>query len=374
MNVIKNKTNKVMDIKNWTQIKISDIFEIVQETRDNQAPKLNEGNIPLVSACKINNGVVKRIDKALDGSTLFKKYTITVNMFGRAFLQLEDFYAVSHGRITMLIPKYKEMHNKWVGLFLATLLTNTFEPVSSYESMCGKNDVEGETIKIPYTSDGQPDWEFMRNCMQKIEKISNKHVIEITREQVKNTISDVVDTSSWKPFPLCGKTGLFNIVSGKSGTKKEQNKGNIPFVSSSGVNNGVTLLCDDDGLIYEGNAITINKNGSVGYSFWQKDKFKASSDVACCTPNTDYFKNFVLDRRIAHFITTLIMVKGKNTYSWNDKWGMDDMKKDTISLPVDANGQPDWDFMRDYMQNIENKCDEYMNKCKNQINNLFQSE
>ena len=38
---------------------------------------------------------------------LFSKNTITVDMFCKAYYQPDDYYAVSHGRVNILKPKFK---------------------------------------------------------------------------------------------------------------------------------------------------------------------------------------------------------------------------------------------------------------------------
>ena len=159
---------KKIDTLNWKTVKISNLFDVVQETADNQAQRLLEGDIPLVSAGKTNNGIVKRIENPVEGSRLFPMFTITVDMFGKAFLQTECFYAVSHARVNMLIPKYERMKCKQIGLFLVSVISKKFEEISSYNSMCGKSRIQKETLLLPVDNDGHPDWEFMENYIKSL--------------------------------------------------------------------------------------------------------------------------------------------------------------------------------------------------------------
>lgn len=168
------KGMKKINTSNWGVVEISSLFNVVQETADNQAQRLMDGNIPLISAGKTNNGIVKRIEKPIEGSRLFPEYTITVDMFGKAFLQTECFYAVSHARVNMLIPKHEGMRCKQVGLFLTAVLSKKFEEISSYNSMCGKSRIQKETLLLPIDNYGQPDWEFMENYMREVESQCNK--------------------------------------------------------------------------------------------------------------------------------------------------------------------------------------------------------
>lgn len=336
-----------MDITNWKKIDMVDLFEVKQESKDNLIGVLGDGDIPLVSAGKNNNGVCKRIDEAVQDSTLFPKYTITLDMFGKAHLQMEDFYAVSHGRVNMLLPKHEEMKDMYVGLFLATIISKHFGSFSSYERMCGQGVVMRESIFIPVTEDGTPDWEFMRNYISQIETISKEKISKYNNPDGMYKI----DISSWMPFVLGGKTGLFKLQRGKS-KKALSEEGNIPYVSASKERNAVSAWLEADDNVVDGNKITVNNNGSVGEAFYQPKPFMACSDVTILEINNEVYPHVSLDEELAMFLCTVIKEKGK-LYHWGEKWGISQMKKDEILLPVDENNSPDWDYMRTFIRNLK---------------------
>ena len=336
-----------MDISNWKEIKMVDLFEVKQESKDNLIGVLGDGDIPLVSAGKNNNGVCKRIDVAVKDSTLFPKYTITLDMFGKAHLQMEDFYAVSHGRVNMLIPKHEEMKNKYVGLFLATIISKHFGSFSSYERMCGQGVVMRESILIPVTEDGMPDWKFMYDYIEEIETDANEKVSKYTNPDGMY----MIDISSWKPFVIGGKHGMFKLKRGKS-KKTLSEPGDIPYVSASKERNAVSAWLAKDEFVEEGNKITVNNNGSVGEAFYQPKPFMACCDVTILEINGENFPDVILDEDLAMFLCTVIKEKGK-AYHWGEKWGINQMQKDELLLPVDCNDTPDWNYMRSFIQNVK---------------------
>jgi hypothetical protein len=338
-----------MNTRNWKKFKMNDLFIIQQETRDNQAGKLGDGNIPLVSAGKNNNGVVKRINTCVKGSTLFPAYTITLDMFGKAYLQLEDFYAVSHGRVTMLIPKLEVMKNNFIGHFLAAVIGKHFGKFSSYDNMCCKRVIYGEEIMLPVNDNDEPDWDFMRSKMEGYQSIADEKM-----KSCKNVFSmNSIDTSSWKDFYIGGDDGLFILKRGRS-PKRRSGVGSVPFVSASKENNGVTALVQSDGKEFTGGKISANNDGSVGYAFYQANDFMACASVTVLDVNTKAFPDFILDEDLALFLCVILRQRGKE-YNYGDKWGIEVMEKNTIPLPVSNTGQPDWDYMRHFIKSMRQK-------------------
>lgn len=87
-------------------------------------------------------------------------------MFGCANYQTKDFYAVSHGRVTILEPIYKK--NKFISLFIVACLNKKIKVLCSYNNMCSMRLLQKESIKLPAVHNHEkeeykPDWEYMEN-------------------------------------------------------------------------------------------------------------------------------------------------------------------------------------------------------------------
>lgn len=67
-----------------------------------------------------------------------------------------------------------------------------------------------------------------------------------------------------------------------------------------------------------------------------------------------------MNKKIAFFIIPLLKMAGKR-YAFIDKWKKDDMEKSKIPLPVDKSGNPDYEYMENYMSNMLDKAKEYLN-------------
>ena len=152
-----------------------------------------------------------------------------------------------------------------------------------------------------------------------------------------------VDVTQWKPFAI---EKLFNVVKGTRLTKAEMKDGDIRFIGASAINNGVTAKISNTARLHPANTITITYNGSVGEAFYQDQVFWASDDVNVLYPK------FEMNRYIALFLIPLLKATGRK-YAFINKWKKEVMEKDSLILPVDGTGNPDFAYMEQYMRNLE---------------------
>lgn len=165
---IKNLFNNNLLLQNreWKEFKLNYFFQILLSTGDNQANLLEDGKLPLISAGTINNGICKFVKNGDGISKIFQANSITIDMFGKVFYQNYNFYAVSHGRINILLPTF--ISNKYINLFFCSIIENRFKNKYSFAFMCNKKRLEREKISIPINSKGEPDYEFMENYIKNI--------------------------------------------------------------------------------------------------------------------------------------------------------------------------------------------------------------
>ena len=96
---------------------------------------------------------------------------------------------------------------------------------------------------------------------------------------------------------------------------------------------------------HRGNVLTVARNGSVGETFYQEKDFCSTEDVHVFNPK------FKMNKYIALFLITLIR-KEKYKYSYGRKWGLERMNESIIKLPICNTGNPDWQFMEDYVKSL----------------------
>ena len=162
----------MIDTSSWKEFRIGDLFDMSLSKDDIQPKSIVEGNIPLISSGKTNNGIVAYIQD--DKATLQKAGTITVDMFGKAFYQPNPYYCVSHGRINILTPKFDI--NEYIGLFVASAIERVSNEKYEFDSMCTGKKLAEDIISLPATPDGQPNWDYMESYMKAVMEESEKNL------------------------------------------------------------------------------------------------------------------------------------------------------------------------------------------------------
>jgi hypothetical protein len=80
-------------------------------------------------------------------------------------------------------------------------------------------------------------------------------------------------------------------------------------------------------------------------SIYKSEKFIATSDIT-----VGYFQ--FLNREIGLFVTTIAdRIRGK--YNFGYKRSDTRLKKEIVQLPINKNGQPDYEYMENYIKRIE---------------------
>jgi hypothetical protein len=137
---------------------------------------------------------------------------------------------------------------------------------------------------------------------------------------------------------------LFKIKKGKRLPKKDQTDGNIPYVSSSSSNNGIDNYIGN-GFTDE-NCITFACYGSIGEVFYQSGKVWVSDNA-----NVFYLRERPLNPFIAIFIITILRLE-QFRFSYGMTGKKERLQSFRIKLPVTEQGNPDWQFMEDYVKSL----------------------
>lgn len=90
--------------------------------------------------------------------------------------------------------------------------------------------------------------------------------------------------------------------------------------------------------IFEGNCICVTNNGSVGFAYYQPYRFTCSHDV-----NPLYANGYSMNEYLAQFLIGAIE-KQKVCFAYVRKWRPKRMVKSKILLPVNKQGDPDYEI------------------------------
>ena len=325
-------------------VKVEEYFEVIYGVNlELNALELDEGGVNFVGRGSQNNGVVARV------ASLFEiepnpANTISVAGGGsvmETFLQEKPYYS---GRdLYYLKPKIK-MTTKQLLFYCTCLRANKFR--YNYGRQANKT---LHTIRVPSLGE-IPDY------------VKSSRIPAMPSKKPVIAKQTTLETDKWKHFVY---EEIFDVLDGFYNLKPDATEaGDIPLIGASEFNNGSTSFHDietielstKDGknknhdiskkIFKGGEHITISNDGSVGHVFYQPLDFTCSHSVAPVK-----LKNAKMNKYIAMFLCSVI---GIERYRWNygRKWRPIKMRKSKIKLPVDINGNPDWQFMENYIKTL----------------------
>lgn len=333
----------------WREFYLRDFFKFEKGNQNNMA-SLSLGDIPLVSARKVDNGFKDFVSP--NNKKLFEGGIITLNVDGDggsgiAYYQPHRMALDSH--VAALIPKLDL--NKYQLIFIAACITkqrNRFGhgyPINS-------NRLRSFKFMLPVKENSIiPDWEFIDDFQRTKEQETLKKTLTILHKRLtSNGISrySVPLRSNWKEFYI---SDLFDAIRPNTRSENDYPIGNIPFVASGGVNNGITKFCqrNNDEQTDKGNCLTISPvDGSCYYQpFDFLGRGGAGSSILLL-----YGKNFTLNKYIGLFLSIAISKTTRVKYSYGRMASQKRILRDKIILPSTDN-RPDFVFMSTFMQIVE---------------------
>tara|TARA_B110000977_G_scaffold80356_1_gene107602 strand:- start:335 stop:721 length:387 start_codon:yes stop_codon:yes gene_type:complete len=119
----------------------------------------------------------------------------------------------------------------------------------------------------------------------------------------------------------------------------------LEFVYNSGRKLSLHFLSNEENIRVFSNCITIANSGSVGASFFHPYSFVASDHVT-------HLKNGEFSKYIYLFIAS-IANRYSEKYNFNREINDTRLSREKIILPVTSQGKPDYQYMEQYIKNIE---------------------
>ena len=158
-----------LNIKNWKNFKIVDLFDIKKGERLVKEER-KKGNMPLITATSENNGVVDHIgyDDFKENKKVFQD-KLTIDMFFNVFYH--DYEYFSDDNVHTLIPKRATL-NRYVCLFLVTVLKQ-LQYKYDFGRQVRLQRLDFDEIKLPVDKRGNPDWKFMEDYVKTLPYSSN---------------------------------------------------------------------------------------------------------------------------------------------------------------------------------------------------------
>jgi len=280
-------------------------------------------SVAFVGRTAKNNGVTAFVNKV--ERPPFPAGTITVNLGGailESYVQLFPFYTAQNVAVLKPIKQMNELEKLY---YCFVIKANKFR----YSAFGREANRTLRTLLVP------------KNVPQKflnikVDKISDKSVSDkkffLSDRKLKWFLLDDLFNLSTEPFVSIGEA--------------KKTHGEYPFISTGSDNNGIACMTGiEKAKVYPSGCITVASSGNAGEAFYQEKPFKVTNMITILKPK------FNINIYIGLFLVTLIR-KEKYRYSYGRKSGIERMKESKVKLPVDKNGNPDWQFMEDYIKSL----------------------
>jgi predicted RNA methylase len=211
---------------------------------------------------------------------------------------------------------------------------------------------ENKDCKIPYFDKKiklEEDWNYSYYTPKEEKKIDilelkmkqlNFEYISRKTEMINESKNLKLEYDSSKLFYI---NDLFNVYKGKNSIKNSE-KGQYPLITSCSTNNGIGKYISK--YVYDGEFLTLTKNGNVGDCFYQNGKFDATSDVYILEAKDKKYKS----REIYIFLATIIENTIKGRYDWGYKLNDMRLSKEVIRLPVTKDDKIDHKYILKMMK------------------------
>lgn len=347
--------------REWKGFRVEDLFYFENKpSKGLNHLKQRDDGVNYVGATNRNNGVLAYVEA--NQKVIYKGNAIAFirngeGSMGYSVYKAEDFVATQD-----ISVGYNENLNRYIGLFIVAV-ADKVRGKYNFGYKRNQKRLNKETLQLPINSDGLPDWQFMEDFIKQKEQ---KQIADLKDYYADKAVELMISTGSlknteWQEFSF---SDIFiEVKRGKRLTKGNQQNGEIPYVSSTAANNGVdNFIGNSKGVRTFENCLTLANSGSVGSTFFHHYTFVASDHVTALIlgkPN----------KYIYLFLSGIIR-RLEEKYSFNREINDKRIQREKILLPVNSDGLPDWQFMEDFMKQIErSKIAAVLSYYNNSLNN-----
>lgn len=334
---------KKIDISKWEPFTLDFLFDVVKGSRLTKQ-NMKEGSINYIGATAFNNGITNKIG---NNEHIHPAGTLTVaynGSIGQTFYQEEPFWATDD--VNVLYPKFRI--NKYIAMFMAPLIRSIGRNYV-YTDKWQIEDMRNSTIYLPVIKTREPDWEYMDSYMRNID-IKVQNTINQLSSIIRGGKNKALKLVNWDYFNI-GKYFIAKNTGNILNRDIIDGTGNTPYVTASGVNNGVVAYIDASKYdILKGNCILVG--GKTFTLTYQKYDFVSNDSHNFTLTLTENVANY---EDVYLFLITILRCSLSKKYSWGDAVTKEKMLKENILLPSTKHNTPDWEYMGNFTKTMKNK-------------------
>ena len=328
--------------REWKEFKVGELFTITSGRAYNKNKmKIAESGLRHISRATSNHGIdcyadmedYDRYDKYLGNCITVSSIPYTDGTC--AFYQDKEFCCgVGVGIIRF------EGINKYNSLFICNCINAAVIGKYGMAKCLGPSALRSEVIYLPADDSGNPDYDFMERYVKQLYDGFMDSVCVYTEPAVKDSSKLHLTDRDWKEFKV---EELFVLKVARSNDKGKLEVGDIPFIGRSKDNNGLQGFYSTD-KVTEGKCITLGMVGTFR-AFWQDRDFAASQNILT-------IRNSRLNKCNALFICKVIETAIDGKYSYGNSIKAGTFGNTLLKLPADDSGNPDYDFMEQYIKQL----------------------
>lgn len=335
-----------LDLKNieWREFFLKDVFTEIQRGKRLKKSDHQKGNMPYVSSTSYNNGVdgfvgnTEKVRVFSDCLTIANSGSV-----GSAFFQPFEFVGSDH--VTAL---QNEKFTKYIYQFIAVACYKLSEKYSFNREISDKR-IKREKILLPADTTGKPDYAFMETFMRQKEQkqLAQYHTyIKKRLKQLKNDQDiEPLHEKKWSAFEIAN---LFNVKIGKNvdGNKVNKKNGDTAYITRKESDNGLDGFINFEHKFLNEAFPVITIGNETAQPFVQTFPFFTGTKVNILEHKQE------ISAEALRFISRCLEMH-KNKYSYSFTINSTRLKRQKILLPINANQEPDYPYMENYIKRLE---------------------
>lgn len=341
---------KLVDIFNWqSQIEIDPL-------KINLLTAEGEYKYPFYGQSTVNNGIISFL--TLKPEVLNNRYgkpTILIHSNNQNVVYLETPFYLKDGHGATSVLQSDRLNEK-NALYMIACIKKVVTKKFAYNDKATKKALKNTYIELPVQNDGTIDYQYMENYVNNAEKdimsnlfselkrygLGKSNLSQSEKDILKRFESKKIQYSRFKIIDI------FDVKNTNSIIKKDivLNSGKDPYVTAGEGDNSVSgYITYKRGLIEEGNSIMIGGKTLV-ITYQPRDYYSNDSHNLAL-----YIKNSRgRTERAQLFMVAALYKSLKPLYTWGDSISRKKIQNNDVFLPVNAEGEIDFELMEIYTE------------------------
>ncbi len=349
-----------LNVSQWQSFTISELF-ITESTKNKiqvptgaSIPKTSlieqeKGGFPRITVTSLNNGIIGSYKKIDDPNYRIFENFISISFLGTIFYH--PYKASLDMKVHCLKLRDKEL-NANIALFLIGVIKKHLYSFA-YDDQLSSTVLPTLSILLP-TKNYIPDWDYMNNFIENIYKKEIDNQYHITGYIEKSQTREI-DLKQWRAFCI---GDLFEIKKADvihsrgvteygSDDLDKLHKISVPYIVRTKFNNGIKCRVIKTDTMQPAPSGVISFGAENTTFFYQQEEFVSGRDIY-------YLDTRNYSKKICLFLISCLQPIAQK-YSYNYGLFPDLLKKEMIKLPIDIDGNPDWEYMEQFIDNLYDK-------------------